>query len=308
MNKALKQILGFLFLLVFVSACTPASAQTAPTSQPSPIPATATPEPTATAIPTPTSMPGVQVFPANSLGFSIPWLPYDESAVPGVNIVAFNTQHPPFNNLLVRQAFAAAIDREEIAEMAAKYYVDNAHPATTLTPPEVLGRDLYNEIGIKFDPQQAKELLTQAGYTDPSAFPKMTFVVNSNGETAPGARMNMVKKMVEMWKNYLGIDVEVKVIYDWNQYGELLKNGQFDLYWFGWKADYNDPDNFLREIFHSGNENNFGKYKSMDFDKLVDDAGSSSVPVKRQGFYIEAETLLCQTDAAVIPLYFQTFH
>jgi oligopeptide transport system substrate-binding protein len=238
----------------------------------------------------------------------MPWMPLDKNAKPAVNYVGFNTKRPPFSNPLVRQAFAAAIDRQVIADMARGYYQENVRPATTLTPPEVLGRDLYNSVGMVFDPEKAKNLFIQAGFEDPSKFPETTFMINSYGDTAPGARLNMVNKMVEMWKNYLGVEINVEVIYYRAEYSKLLSEGHGELYWLGWVADFNDPDNFLRGIFYTGSEYNYGMYTSTEFDQLVDDALISISPEKRQRLYIEAETLLCQTDAALIPLYFFTYY
>jgi ABC-type oligopeptide transport system substrate-binding subunit len=75
------------------------------------------------------------------------------------------------------------------------------------------------------------------------------------------------------------------------------------MFWFGWVADVNDPDNFLREIFNSGSQYNHGKFTSSEFDQLVGKAKSSKDPAERQGLYVQAERLLCETEAALIPLY-----
>jgi oligopeptide transport system substrate-binding protein len=222
---------------------------------------------------------------------------------PGVHFVGFNTLRPPFNNVLVRQAFAYAIDRQVILEMAKKYKASNPSPATTLTPPGILGRDLYNEVGAVFDPQRAKELLTEAGYSDPSAFPAVTIIVNASGDIAPGARFNMASAMAEMWKTNLGVSVQVEVIKAFKDYGNRLKTNPPEMFWFGWGADFNDPDNFLREIFHSGSQYNHGKFTNSEFDQLVGRAKRSRDPVERQELYILAERLLCETEAALIPLY-----
>jgi oligopeptide transport system substrate-binding protein len=311
MKKLIQSVfLAFVVLTVLLSGCTPVSTSSVPpTFTPSPIPPTFTPEPTATAtlIPSPTPLPGLVVLPVDTLGKSNPWLPLDKTARPGINYIGFNTLKPPFNSPLVRQAFASAIDRDVLVEMAIKYKSKNPAHATTLTPPETLGRDLYNEVGAKFNPQMAKDFLTQAGYSDPSSFPKVVFLVNASGDTAPGARFNIASAMADMWKTHLGITVEVQAIQSFGEYNNRVKSNIPDLFWFGWVADYNDPDNFLRELFHSGAEYNYGKFSNNEFDKLVDSAAKSNDPAERQELYIQAERLLCETEAALIPLFHATY-
>jgi ABC-type oligopeptide transport system substrate-binding subunit len=237
------------------------------------------------------------------LGKNIPWLPIDDAKRPGVHFIAFNTLRPPFNNTLVRQAFAYAIDRQVILEMTQKYRASNPSLASTLTPPETLGRDLYGEVGSVFDPQKAKAKLAEAGYTDPSVFPAVTLIVNAYGDIAPGARYNMAKAMVNMWQTHLGVTVDIEVIEKFKDYGNRLRENPPEMFWFGWVADVNDPDNFLREIYHSNSQYNFGKFSNSDFDQLVGKAKRSRDPAQRQGLYVEAERLLCEAEAALIPLY-----
>lgn len=314
MKKSILFVLVFVFATSLTSGCAPASTPV-PTSvpstfTPSPVPPTFTPEPTATSteIPTPTPLPGSVVFPVETLGNNNPWLPLEKTAIPGVNFVGFNTLKPPFNSSLVRRAFAHAIDRDVLVEMAIRYKAKNAVHATTLTPPETLGRDLYGEVGIMFNPQMAKDLLTQAGYSDPSSFPRVVFLVNASGDTAPGARFNMASAMADMWKTHLGITVEVQAIQSFSEYGNRLKSNTPDLYWFGWAADYNDPDNFLREIFVSNSEYNYGNFSNSEFDLLVNRARNKFNPAERQELYIQAERLLCETEAAVIPIFHNTYN
>lgn len=315
MNKLVRSVLlVFVLLTVLLSGCasasTPVSTAVPSTFTPSPIPSTFTPEPTltATAVPSPTSLPGSVVLPVDTLGKSNPWLPLDKTVRPGVNFVGFNTLKPPFNNILVRQALAYAIDRDTLVEMATRYKAKDVVHATTLVPAETLGRDLYGEVGAVFNPQTAKDLLTQAGYSDPSSFPKVVLLVNVSGDTAPGARINMANAMADMWKTHLGIMVEVQVVQSFSQYNDRLKTNAPDLYWFGWSADFNDPDNFLREIFESNSEYNYGGFSNSDFDLLVNRARNSSDPAKRQELYIQAERLLCETEAALIPLFHLTYN
>ena len=307
----MKRCTSLILLLVLMVGCSSQPVSTpeppAATLTPSPIPATATitPSPippTITLTPSPTPLPGSLVLPVETFGRTIPWLPLDETARPGIHYVGFNILRPPFNNALVRQAFAYAIDRQVITDMAMKYKASNPTPATTLTPSGTLGRDLYGEVGTAFDPQKAKELLTEAGYSDPKAFPEVTIIVNSYGDIAPGARFNMATAMAEMWKTNLGITVIVEAN---NRQGfrSRITTNPPEMFWLGWIADYNDPDNFLRDIFGSASEYNYGKYANPEYNRLVDRAKGSVDPAERQELYILAERLLCETDAALIPLY-----
>lgn len=310
----MKHWLKVLLALVLFSGCSP---QPVVSVEPSPVPSTSTAipatatftpspvPPTVTFTPLPTSLPGSLVLPVDTLGRTVPWLPLDETIRPGSHFVAFNTLRPPFNSALVRQAFAYAIDRQVIVDMAKKYKASNPTPATTLTPPGTLGRDLYNEVGAGFDPQKAKELFTEAGYSDPSAFPEVTIIVNSYGDIAPGARFNMATAMAEMWKSNLGVTVNVKAMQP-AAFRDAVRNNPPEMYWLGWAADVNDPDNFLREIFHSTSQYNYGKFKNPEFDQLVTRASKNQDPAVRQEFYIRAERLLCETEAALIPLYHAT--
>ncbi len=282
-----------------------------PTLAPSvtPIPTgTFTPTPTETPslTPTVTPLPGLVVLPLDTLEKGVPWLPLDEDARPGVNFVAFNFKLPPFNNVLVRQAFAHAIDRQVLAEMAERYKASNPKPATSLTPPITLGRNLYNEVGISFDPQKAKELLEKAGYSDPTMFPEATIIVNAYGDIAPGARFNMANAMVDMWRTYLEVSVKVEVVSTFNDYGNRLRTNPPEIFWLGWVADINDPDNFLREIFHSASQFNFGAFSNPKFDQLVDKAARITDPAERQVLYILAEKILCVDEAALVPLFHVT--
>jgi ABC-type oligopeptide transport system substrate-binding subunit len=306
------KILIALVLALFLSACgasvTPVATETAvPTAT---VAATATQPstPTQTSAPTdtpaPTPLPGALVLPLDTLGNRNPWLPYDKSAIPGVAYFAFNTHKPPFNSALVRQAFAAAVDRQVVIDLYTKYGAKDLRPATSLTPPEVLGRDLYDEVGIPFDPARAKELMAEAGYQDTSAFPEVTFIVNVGGDAAPGAHQNVAEAVAKMWQETLGVKVKIETI-PWSNYGERLNTNPPDIYRLGWIADYNDPQNFLGDIFE---QSNYGQFENSDYFNLVNKAGrSSGNPLFRQELYLQAEQILCETEAAIIPLYHYTY-
>ncbi|MBT3189785.1 MAG: hypothetical protein HN736_12960 [Anaerolineae bacterium] len=308
----IKKSIGFAFLvlmLLMISSGCGVLSTPVPINTPSPVPPTFTlvpPTATATVIPSPTPLPGAVVLPIDSFEKSTPWLPMEKSARPGTYYFYFNLSKPPFNNFLVRQAFAASIDREALVEVAKKYGADNPRPATTFTPPEILGRDLYNAVGISFNPANAKDFLAQAGYSDPSKFPPVTMLINVGGDAAPGFHVKITDEMVKMWQQYLGIKVSVEII-NWGPYLERIDSSPSEIFRLSWAADYNDPDNFLREIFKSDSRYNYGNFSNSEFNELVDRASKSTDPAKRQELYIQAERILCETETALIPIFYSTY-
>ena len=323
----MKKIIGSKFLVLvlltvlILSGCAPAPtlAPVLPTFTPlptdTPIP-TETPLPTETAIPpTPTSIPGKVTIPITSMKNTIPWLveSFDANAMPITIFYAFNTTKPPFDNKLVRQAFAAAIDREAIAAIATRLYSKNVLPATTFLPSQVLGRYLFNEVGIPFNPTLAKESLAKAGYSDVSSFPKMTLYISASTSVAPGIYQQTAEAAVKMWKEYLGIDVATKSIgyvYDLVDYLNNNPNG-YEIYRMAYLLpDNQSQDPTLIDIFSSKGEinggANFAHFSNAEFDKVVDEARKESDPAKRQLLYIEAERILCEEQIAIIPLYYWT--
>ncbi len=311
----MKHCIPLILLVIIMAGCTAEqaivpTASPAPTMTSSPVPPTATftPSPippTETLIPSPTPLPGKLVLPVDTLGKTIPWIPLDENARPAVHSVFFNTLLPPFNSALVRRAFAHAIDRQVIYEMAEKYKAREPSPATTFTPAKAMGRDLYNEVGAQFDPEKAKELLIEAGYTDSSSFPIVTLIVNSYGDIAPGARFNMATAMAEMWRTHLGVTVRIEAMTP-PGFGDRIRSNPPEMFWNGW-VNENDPDAFLRGIFHSKSEYNYGKFSNPEFDRLVIRAAGSRDPAERLELYILAERILCETEVGVIPLYYVTW-
>jgi ABC-type transport system substrate-binding protein len=187
--------------------------------------------------------------------------------------------------------------------MAKKYYAIDPSPATTFIPPQTLGRNLYGEVGINFDPDQARELLAQAGYQDASSFPKVTFIVNSYGNTAPGARFNMARAMADMWLTNLGVTVEVKAL-EPVPFNDWIESNPPELFWIGWLPGSGNDPNFIILTYQSGSEWNYGFFSNAEFDSLVGRAAAVHDPATRQGLYIEAERVLCEKEAGTIPLYY----
>jgi oligopeptide transport system substrate-binding protein len=232
---------------------------------------------------------------------SVPWLTLDKSAVPVVGYLGFNVKKAPFDNRLVRQAFAAAIDRKAIAALAVTLQgTQNARSAVTFTPPETLGRDLTGQVAV-YDPVKARALLAQAGYPDGKGFPEITLASGS-----ADAVFRLASAAVAAWNENLKINAKVQKIE--GNYGDyIVRNDPNAIHFFLRIPEYNDPDSFLLAVYHTRARSNFGHFANAEFDRLVEQAAAATDPATRQALYISAERLLLDQEAATIPIYYLTF-
>jgi ABC-type transport system substrate-binding protein len=288
---------------VFAILTVEAPRETLPATEKPFFTSTDTPTSIPTAALTPTPLPGRLVYPIQSLSDSIPWLPWDEGNQPGVMYLGFGLTKPPFDILLVRKAFTAAIDREAIAALAERLDWVDVRPATSFIHPEVLGRDLYNDVGIPFNPEQARDFLTQAGYSDPSSFPPITMVISIAGQPTTGIYFQMAELIVDMWKEYLGVNIEIEdkgTLGDYYHYLYTHDPELFRVSFITTEQDGNDPDSVLRYAFYT--KLNVSNFSNNEFDSLIEQASSNTDPIQRQILYIKAERLLCEEFIVVIPL------
>ena len=203
---------------------------------------------------------------------------------------AFAVDRKPFDNRKVRQAFALAIDREVFP----KILQGGRIPATSWIPPGMLAHN--NEIGLRFDPDRARRLLAEAGYPGGKGLPPIVLGYNTDEE-----KKLVAEAVQSMWQKNLGVTVKIENL-EWKVFLDKLRNDPFPVFRSGWGADYPDPDNFMK-LFTSDSGNNNGRWKNPHYDQLLDQAARESDPAQRTALYDQAQKLLTETDAAIVPLY-----
>jgi oligopeptide transport system substrate-binding protein len=209
-----------------------------------------------------------------------------------VSYIGFNTQRPPFDDPLIRRAFAMAVDRERLVHVV---FEGKIQQAKGILPPGLPG---YNP-GLQplaYDPEEALRLIEQSSFGSVDALPEIVF-------TTPGlgGLPSDLAFILDDWASELGVVVSVRQL-EPATYFYRLSEELDNLYDSSWVADYPDPENFLDILFHSGNlTNNPGGYENVDVDRLLEQARVEQDWPTRQGLYWQAEQLLVG-DAAVIPL------
>jgi len=212
----------------------------------------------------------------------------------GTYFYRLNIKTPQLQDRRVRRALGMAIDREKLVENITK---GGQIPAYTMTPPGTMG--YYPKSTLAFDPEGAKNLLSEAGYPNGEGFPAIEILYNTN----EGHRKIAVA-LQEMWKDYLNIDIKL-LNQEWKVYLATESAGDYQISRGGWIGDYVDPNNFL-DMFLCGGGNNRTGWCNEEYDRLIlEVAPSQSSHEERLAVFQQAETMLLD-DMPIIPVYTYT--
>lgn len=210
--------------------------------------------------------------------------------------VGFNTRQPPFDDRDVRRALAMAIDKQTIAEVV----LQSISPvANGIIPP---GLAAFDESfgGLPFDPELAKETLDASSYAGTPFLENIRITVPGAGAT-PG---NVIVAIQDMWRENLGLDIEVQQVEAANFFSEL-DQGLYQAFSLGWILDYPDPENIVDLLFHSSSLQNNPAYQSDELDALVEEARTELDAERRIDLYRQAERVIIE-DSPWVPLFFGT--
>ncbi len=213
---------------------------------------------------------------------------YISEPSPSTSFVRFDTSRPPFDDLRVRRAFAMAVDRERLAdEVVGGFH----YPATGgFVPPGIPGHS--PGIGLPYDPDQARQLLTQAGYPDGRDFPSLSLVwhVETRGTEYLGAR----------WFESLNVEVTLEKV-DMPNFLKIALGRNLSS--MGWVLDYPDPDNFLRVCVQS----RVPDWQNEIYNRMLGEAQRTSNLNDRIRLYKEADKILIE-EAAIVPITYLRWH
>ena len=209
-----------------------------------------------------------------------------------IQYLAFNTTIAPFDDPDVRRAFLWAVDRKAIFE---EHAGDDLRLANGFMPPGLPGYD-EDIAEIAYNPVAAKQLLDGTDFGQLGDEQPAIFIVGGS-EAGP-----ITRAIMNQWQENL----EVRIVYRaagqayFYQLPSILEIG-FNIYSYGWLADYPDPHNFLDALFHTESANNDGKAGSEAIDELLEQARTAGDDRLEQYRAIERRMV---NEAVAIPLYF----
>lgn len=208
--------------------------------------------------------------------------------------IGFDTTKPPFDNPKVRQAFCYAVDKARVISQVLK---DSVTPAYGILPPGMPGYDANFE-GLSYDLAKAKSLLAEAGYGNGTDLPVIIFNIPGDGGYVPTS----ITAILYQWQLNLGVQIQIRQL-ESDVYYYRLDEEKDEAFFFGWIADYADPQNFLDILFRTGTANNMGQYSNPEVDSLLDQAAIEQDSNTRLDLYRQAEEKIV-SDAACLPLWF----
>ncbi len=217
---------------------------------------------------------------------------------PGLRLIflGFNTQEGPFSNLKVRKAVYHAINEDAIVE-----HVMNGHAykAGQFYPETVFG---YNpEIErVPYDPEKAKQLLTEAGYPD-------GFTIQFDSSNDRYMNDGQIAQAVAIQLARVGINVELNVQTKSAHFDKVLSRNT-DFYLLGWSNTNGDGMQFLDGLLHSPEDSygrfNLGNYTNLRVDELIEEAAKTLDDKKRSQIMQEA-VKIGMDEVAYLPLHYQ---
>jgi ABC-type transport system substrate-binding protein len=248
---------------------------------------------------------GVDAFQAGELDYAFifesdaGWIAYDPTLGPqlrevptlSVDFYGFDTSRPPFNDVKVRRAFAAAVDWRRIAFLAVS---DPEGVATSMVPPGIPGRSDRDVLPVH-DPDAARALLADAGFPGGVGFPEVTLLTGGSPYD---------EAVVIEIKRELGVTLRSEVM-DFGTYFDRLDTDPPQMWQLSWVADYPGRNDFLGVLLGTGSTNNYGRWSSPEFDAAIAEAGGTTDEAAAAAAYDRAEDIV-QRDAPAIPVTYGT--
>jgi peptide/nickel transport system substrate-binding protein len=220
----------------------------------------------------------------------------------GINMtyLGMNLREGPLKKADVREAIVRALDVPALIEYR---MAKLARPATGLLAPVHWAYE-PDVLTYAYDPAKAKQLLDQAGYTDPdSAGPKPRFTLTYKTSTKKD-RIGLARLIARYLKD-VGIEVEV-IPYDWGVFFSDVNKGNFQIYSLTW-VGVTEPDMFYN-VFNSAMKPpagaNRGGYENRAIDELTEEGRKTDDPARRKEIYSEVQKVLSQ-DLPIIPLWYE---
>jgi oligopeptide transport system substrate-binding protein len=148
-----------------------------------------------------------------------------------------------------------------------------------------------------YDPEKARQLLTEAGYPSGKGFPEIEYLFNTSDN-----HRKIAEAIQSMWRVELGIDIAL-TNKEWKVYLDTTNNMDYDVSRAGWIGSLY-PFSFLVNLL-SVSANNETGYEDPIYDRTLYSSIGEFDKEKRFALVREAESRMLEA-FPVLPLYWYT--
>ena len=197
----------------------------------------------------------------------------------------------PFEDLFVRRAFAKAIDKATLLSAVERGLYQNMDG---IFHPEM---DVYvaTEPVLAFNADEARAELEQSSYGSVDALPPVSFWVT--GTESTGTETTRAAAMQEMWRQNLGVAVEIRVV---PTYEEMLES-DVQLVLGSEGIQYPDPSTAVGYL-RCESAANIAQFCDEEFGALIAEAAATQDIEQSIDMYRQAEHIALES-AALLPLW-----
>ena len=239
------------------------------------------------------------------------------SDYPGTVVLVFNSNGDDpsglMSNTKIRKAISYCIDREEMIEgVYGRYKAAYSWVAPAISfdgssyrsQTGTIIEEEYNQYSASNENLQAlfQEGLDELGITTPMSDITITYL-SYGTSTEHQAETEYIQQSIQ---NKLGITVELNNVGEYSLFKAERDEGNYDLMYGGWYADYNDPLDFLYVFYTNAYGNSYGGYSNAEYDALIDSLTGENDTAKRLAVYQQLEQILLLEDCACVPIYHST--
>ncbi len=231
--------------------------------------------------------------------------------VNGYEYMHLNLSHPFVSDPLVRQAIAYGIDKRRLVQTST---YGQEKEATEDQPPFMWSFD-PNVTQTPYDPQKARALLQQSGWTPAkngimtkNGQPLVLVIVTDNSNTTRRKNSVVIQAMLEQ----IGVQAQVKyfdgdVLFAPAGEGGILQSGKFDISLVGWSAGI-DPDDSAQMTCanEAPHGYNYAHYCNPEMEAAQKKALENYDQATRKQAYFRIQELL-QRDNPMLYLWYQRF-
>lgn len=199
----------------------------------------------------------------------------------------------------VRQALNYAMDRNALCQGP---LFGTAVPNSNFLQAGLIGANPEAE-QFEYNPEKAKELLAEAGYTEADSEGYVyEFELAVNTKYAAG--INIATALQAQMKE-AGIKVNVNQV-DSAAWSDMKASGSLEVGLSSWYVDYNDPDSMLYPVSDGRVDANSIFWHNDEFKSLMEQGVQLEDVAERQEIYARADEILTHEEFAVAMLYNET--